>query len=133
MRKAVRWLLAAIFMIDGVLHYAFADLFATIVPPWVPEPRTVVIATGIAAFAGGAGLLVPPLQRAAGIGLALYCLGVYPANIHHALAPVGDWGWGYHAPRLLLQPVFVWACLWASGVTDWPFANAREAARPSGQ
>lgn len=130
MRVAVRWLLAAIFMIDGVLHFAFADLFAAIVPPLVPAAHAVVLATGIAAFAGGAGLLIPRLRRAAGIALALYCIGVYPANVHHALAPVGDLTWAYHGPRLLLQPVIVWACLWVGNVTDWPFARAREAARP---
>jgi uncharacterized membrane protein len=133
MRVAARWFLALLFMLDGVLHFAFADFFAAIVPPWVPQAHTVVLATGVAAFAGGAGLLVPQLRQAAGIGLALYCVGVYPANLHHALAPVGDLTWAYHGPRLLLQPVFGWACLWASGVTDWPFARTREAARPPGQ
>jgi uncharacterized membrane protein len=125
MRVAARWFLALLFMLDGVLHWAFAGLFQAIVPPWVPQPHAIVLATGVAAFAGGAGLLIPRLRRAAGIGLALYCVAVYPANVHHALAPVGDLTWSYHGPRLLLQPVFVWACLWAGEVLDWPFASAR--------
>jgi uncharacterized membrane protein len=128
-RRILRWIVAALFLLDGVLHVALAPFFVRIVPPWVPEPTAVVWATGVAAFAGGAGLLSPRLRRAAGVGLALYCAGVYPANLHHAAADIGGWGWGYHGPRLLLQPVIAWACLWCAEVIDWPFAGRREAAR----
>jgi len=125
MRVAARWFLALLFMLDGVLHVAFPAPFAAIVPPWVPSASLAVLVTGVAAFGGGAALLAPPLRRAAGIALALYCIGVYPANVHHALADIGHWGWGYHAPRLALQPLLVWACLWAGEAIDWPFAPAR--------
>ena len=95
----------------------------------VPVMELVVLWTGIAAFAGGLGLLITHLRHLAGMGLALYCVGVYPANVHHALAHVAfhgtTLGAGYHIPRLLLQPVFVWACLWAAGVVDWPFRRVR--------
>lgn len=128
MRRAVRWFLAAAFLLDGVLHWLFPAVFAAIVPPWVPAPMLVVLATGAAAFAGGAGLLVAPLRRAAGIGLAAYCAAVWPANIHHALADIGQFGWPYHAVRLPLQPVIAWACLWSGDVIDWPFAGAGQAA-----
>jgi len=36
-------------------------------------------------------------------------------------------GWGYHAPRLLFQPVLIWAALYASEVAGWPFARRRYA------
>lgn len=125
MRSRVRRFLAALFIIDGVLHVASPAPFVAIVPPWAPEPALVVFLTGVAAFLGGAGLLVPRLQRAAAIALALYSVAVFPANLHHAMADIGHWGWYYHAPRLLLQPVLVWACLWAGEIVDWPFASAR--------
>lgn len=128
-RRGVRYLLAAVFLLDGVLHALYPAPFVAITPDWVPAPDRVVLLTGIAAFAGGLGLLLPQWRRAAGIGLALYCVAVYPANVHHALAHVAfqgkALGWGYHGPRLLLQPLFVWACLWAAGVIDWPFRRAR--------
>jgi uncharacterized membrane protein len=128
-RRGVRYTLAAVFLLDGVLHVAFPAPFIGITPPWVPDPALAVLATGIAAFAGGLGLLIPRTRRWAGMGLALYCVAVYPANVHHALAHVAlqgkTLGWGYHGPRLLLQPVFTWACLWAAGVIDWPFRRTR--------
>ena len=127
-RRGVRYALAAVFLVDGVLHTLFPAPFMAITPDWVPAPATVVFLTGIAAFVGGLGLLIAPVRRWAGMGLALYCVAVYPANVHHALAHLAlhgrTLGWAYHGPRLLLQPVFVWACLWAAGVIDWPFRRA---------
>jgi hypothetical protein len=32
-------------------------------------------------------------------------------------------GWAYHGPRLLFQPVLIWAALFAGKVLDWPFAQ----------
>ena len=127
-RRGLRYFLAAAFLLDGVAHALYPAPFIAITPPWVPDPALAVLATGIAAFAGGLGLLIPRVRRWAGIGLALYCVGVYPANVHHALAHVAfngtALGWGYHGPRLLLQPVITWACLWAAGVIAWPFRRA---------
>lgn len=133
MRTGLRWFLAAAFLADGVLHWLYPAPFAAIVPPWVPAPTLTVLATGVAAFAGGAALLAAPLRRAAGVGLALYCVAVYPANVHHALADIGHWPPAYHWVRLPLQPLIAWACLWSSGAVDWPFADARAPARQSPQ
>ena len=86
----------------------------------------------MAELLGAAGLLQPlsrPLRRAAGIGLALYAVCVFPANIHHMVidmsSPEPMLGWTYHAPRMLLQPVLVWLALWVGGVIDWPFGGRR--------
>jgi len=38
-------------------------------------------------------------------------------------------GWGYHAPRLALQPVLVWWALFCAGVVDWPWRGANPALR----
>jgi hypothetical protein len=31
------------------------------------------------------------------------------------------WDWTYHIIRLPLQPVFIWAALFAGDVVTWPF------------
>ena len=81
-------------------------------------------------MAGGAGLLVSPkwlpgIRYVSGIGLALYAICVFPANINHAIYNIAIEGtalsWAYHGPRLLFQPVFVWWALVVGGVTRWPF------------
>ncbi len=128
-RRGVRYALAAVFLLDGVLHTLYPAPFVAITPDWVLMPLQIVRLTGVAALLGGLGLLIPRVRRWAGMGLALYCVAVYPANVHHALAHIAvngtTLGAGYHIPRLLLQPVFVWTCLWAAGVIDWPFRRAR--------
>jgi len=124
-RAVARAVLAAAFLAAGVLHLALPGPFLAITPGWVPWPGPVIALTGAAELAGAAGLYVPRLRRAAAIGLALYAVCVYPANIQHALDDLGRvhplLGWAYHGPRLLFQPVIVWWALWAGEVIDWPY------------
>lgn len=127
-RKLVRWLLAAGYAFAGYKHLTAPAGFVAITPHWVPDPALVVMLTGWCEVAGAVGLMVPPhLLRwprpAAGVGLALYALCVWPANFNHALndIPVGGvhLGWWYHGPRLIAQPLLIWAALWAGNVPLW--------------
>ena len=131
-RAVARALLAAAYAIAGTLHLATPGTFLLITPEWVPYPRLVIAFTGACELAGAAGLLTRRLRRAAGVGLAIYALCVFPANIKHAIdglpADQVQLGWWYHAPRLALQPVLVWWALFAGGVVDWPFARVARSA-----
>jgi uncharacterized membrane protein len=126
-RTVLRWVLVVFYAAAGCLHLRSAHSFQQIVPPGVPFPHAVVLATGVAELLGAAGLIVVPLRRAAGWGLAAYALCVWPANFYHAFAHVAidgvALGWSYHAPRLLFQPVLIWAALFAGEVIGWPFAR----------
>lgn len=123
-RRRLRYALALIYAGIGIVHLVAADAMLPLMPDWVPAPRLVILATGLCEIAGAIGLLTRSLRRAAAIGLALYAVCVYPANLKHAFAAVHVDGipdsWWYHGPRLAFQPVFVWAALWAGGVIDWP-------------
>ena len=124
-RTGFRWLLAAIYFAAGIMHIVSPGGFLAIMPGWVPFPEQVIFLTGVAEIAGAIGLMTKRFRYAAGIGLALYALCVWPANINHAVNNIAiggnALGWGYHGPRLLLQPVVIWWALWTGGVTDWPF------------
>lgn len=124
-RRWARLLLAGAYAVAGAAHLTRPAGFVAITPAWVPAPDTVVALTGVAELAGALGLMTPRARRAAGAGLALYALCVWPANINHAVnhIPLGgvQLGWAYHGPRLALQPFIIWWALWASGVTDRPF------------
>jgi uncharacterized membrane protein len=128
-RFRLRLALAGLYAGIGAVHLARPDLLLPIVPDWVPEPRLVVLATGLCEIAGAAALLGRRFRRAAAIGLALYAVCVYPANLKHALDGVSVPGipdsWWYHGPRLAFQPVLVWAALWAGGLVDWPVRGSR--------
>jgi len=124
-RAIMRWLMAAFYLAAGIAHLRSPDAFLPIMPAFVPAPREIILATGVAELAGAIGLLVPRLRYAAGIGLALYALCVWPANIKHALEgvviPALPTSWWYHGPRLALQPVLIWWALYVGGVSDWPW------------
>ena len=126
-RATFRWLLVLFYGVAGVLHLAIPGPFLSIMPPFLPAPEVVVALTGIAEILGAAGLAQPwskRLRAAAGIGLALYALCVWPANVNHMLidlAKSDGSNLAYHIPRMFAQPVLIWLALWASGATDWPF------------
>lgn len=118
-RAVLRWVLALFYFAAGVIHIALPAPFLTIMPAGVPFPEAVVLWTGVAEILGSVGLVQPvsrPLRRAAGWGLALYALCVWPANINHMLIDMarydGGLGLGYHIPRMLAQPVVIWLALW---------------------
>jgi uncharacterized membrane protein len=131
-RTGLRWLLAAFYILAGIAHLRNPGPFLAITPHWVPFPEEVVALTGMAEIAGAIGLLVPPAilgwaRPAAGIGLALYAICVWPANFNHAFGDIAIGGntlsWWYHGPRLMAQPLIIWAALWAGEVTHWPFRS----------
>lgn len=127
-RAAARWLLSLFYLAAGVLHLLIPGPFLQIMPAWVPTPHFVVLATGMAEICGAIGLaqpFSPRLRRVAAIGLALYAVCIFPANIQHFAMDMarsdGGLGLGYHLPRMIAQPVIVWLALWAGEATDWPF------------
>jgi uncharacterized membrane protein len=129
-RQAFRWLLALFYLLAGIAHIRAPGGFLAITPDWVPFAEQVVLFTGIAEIAGAIGLMIRPkampgIRYAAGIGLALYALCVYPANINHAVNNIALGGetasWLYHGPRLAFQPIFIWWALISGGVINWPF------------
>ena len=119
-RTVLRWVLAVFYFTAGVIHLVRPAPFLTIMPAWVPAPEAVVLWTGVAEILGSVGLVQPfsrPIRQAAGWGLALYALCVWPANINHFALDMakanGGLGLGYHVPRMFAQPVIIWLALWA--------------------
>ena len=80
-----RGLLALFFVIAGVLHFAFMPNDVSVVPPWLPWHRALVIVSGLCEIAGGLGVLWPATRRWAGYGLIALCVAVLPANVQMLL------------------------------------------------
>jgi uncharacterized membrane protein len=98
----------------GIDHFVNPEPFVRIVPAYLPAPLALVYVSGAAEIAGGAGLFLPKLRRAASFGLIALYVAVFPANLNMALhdVPLGEehlppaalWG------RLPLQLLFIaWA------------------------
>ncbi len=77
-------ILAGIFAVSGTMHLVKPEVYATIMPSWVPAHREVILGSGVVEIALGAGLLAPQTRRVAGWGSFLLLLGVYPANVKMA-------------------------------------------------
>jgi uncharacterized membrane protein len=113
-KELLRVILAVAIIVVGILHFAVAEPFIKIMPPYLPYHRELVYISGFFEILGGIGLLVPPVSRAAAWGLIALFLAVFPANINMAinqisLPGVPDSPW-FQAIRLPLQAVLIaWA------------------------
>ena len=107
-----RSLFALFFVVAGSAHFVFPDAYARIVPPLLPQPKVLVLVSGITAIAGGIGILVPKTRRMAAFGLVVLLIAVFPANIYMAVAHVPSTGlagkpW-IQWLRLPLQAPLIW-------------------------
>jgi uncharacterized membrane protein len=108
------WILAALFVGSGTLHFLVPEPYIRIMPPILPWPKTLVWISGVLEIIGGIGLLVPRLRRVAGYGLALLLVAVFPANIHMAISHVPSSGWmGNRLVQWLRLPLQLPLILWA--------------------
>jgi uncharacterized membrane protein len=88
------------FIVLGIAHFVWPNAYAKIMPPIFPRPELLVAISGAAEIAGGIGLLIPALRRAAAWGLILLLIAVFPANIYMA-------GWRDQI-GLTTAPVWLW-------------------------
>ncbi|HEX7663898.1 MAG TPA: DoxX family protein [Polyangiaceae bacterium] len=115
-RSVVRVVAAGAMIVVGVLHFTQPDGFVKIVPSWLPAPLALVLISGFFEIAGGVGLLIPRVRRAAGIGLVALYVCVFPANVnmvvHPEITPTIPIAvlW----LRLPFQILFVWLASWIS-------------------
>ena len=110
-KTSLRYLLSAIVIITGILHFVFPDKLIKIVPEWLPAPRALVLVSGSFEILGGLGLLLTQTRRAAAWGLTALFVAVFPANVNMAVHKIytdNPWIlWG----RLPFQGVLIaWAC-----------------------
>lgn len=118
--KAIAPILVGLpFVLVGLTHFISPETFTAMMPGFIPWHSFWVYFTGLAEVAGGLGLMIPHLRRAAGWGLLALLIGVFPANIHMAINEVQLPGfdplpaWALWA-RLPFQLVFAAAVWWVA-------------------
>ncbi|MEX1249845.1 MAG: hypothetical protein WEA77_01435 [Hyphomonas sp.] len=118
-RRAVQILLAAFFLIAGILHFRLDDAFARIVPPMLPFPIAIVWITGLTELVFAAALIARWRLPLTGLLLSAYLLAVLPANIYMAIAQIslGDTALSPAAlwVRVALQFPLIALVLWCAG------------------
>ncbi|HEX6909820.1 MAG TPA: DoxX family protein [Longimicrobium sp.] len=106
MTRAAGWsriVLAALFAFAGTMHFILPDPYVRIMPPALPFPRELVYLSGVLEIAGGVGLLVPRTRPAAGLGLVLLLLAVWPANVQMLLTARAEGASPWWQTALLLR------------------------------
>ena len=114
----VRVALVIWFVAAGILHFTATKIEILMMPAFLPFKVALMYISGLAEIAGGVGLVIPRLQRAAGVGLIVLLLAVFPANINAAVNDITGPGlindpWQQWA-RLPLQFVLMAIIAWAT-------------------
>jgi len=82
LRKISLGILAVFFVVAGLGHFVSPQTYLHLMPPYLPWHLFLIYLSGAAEVAGGVGLCVPRLRRAAGWGLIALLFAVFPANIY---------------------------------------------------
>ncbi len=110
-----RFLLGAVFIVAGVLHFIATPVYIRIVPPYLPDPKLLVQISGLCEVLGGLGVLIPVTRRLAAWGLVALLIVVLPANVSMAMHP-SQWPgipvWALWARLPLQLPLILWAWLY---------------------
>lgn len=108
-RTSALALVFAWFLLGGIGHFALTDAFTSAVPPYIPYPRLVVLATGAFEIIAALALLRRAWREPVGWALMAFTICVTPVHIdmlinadRHAIGAPALWA------RLLFQPVYVW-------------------------
>lgn len=115
-------ILVGLFLVSGTIHLVAPGVFEPIVPHVLPEPRLLVLLSGVAELVCAVGLLAPRTRRLAGWASCALLVAVFPANGQMALDAWQDWSAGNVGTpyavaaslRLPLQLPLIW---WAWRVT----------------
>lgn len=84
---ATRYGLALMLLFTASAHFTrMKEDLVRMTPAWVPRPRAVVAFTGICEILGAVGILLPRVQRVAGLALIVLFVCLLPANVHAAQA-----------------------------------------------
>jgi len=114
-KPVFRGILAALMIFAGVMHFVDPETFVKIVPPYLPAALLLVYVSGVFEILGGAGLLIPRLRRAAGLGLIALYAAVFPANVYMAMngisfgeGPTPAWALWLRLPLQIVLILWAW-------------------------
>lgn len=111
-----KWLLAALMLVAGVLHFVKPGFFLKIMPPYLPFHLELVYLSGAIEIGLGICLLLPRFSRFAAWGIIALLIAVFPANIYlyqnQEILPGSP---TLHFLRLLFQGVLIWMAYLQTG------------------
>ena len=86
LRTALLYLLAAVMIGAGIMHFVAPGFYVALIPPSWPARLAAVHISGVAEILLGVLVVVPRTRRLAAWGLIALFIAVFPANIYHAIS-----------------------------------------------
>jgi uncharacterized membrane protein len=126
LRRASLYGMAALYAFAGFNHLANPAFYVAIVPPGLPSPEWLNLASGLAEIVLGVFLLEKRTRPFAAWGIVALLIAVFPANLHAASERMGTESALLHGLRLAFQPVLVAWAWWHAQAPGEP----RSASRP---
>ena len=123
LKRPLLYVMGPAYVVAGILHFVVPDLYARIIPPFLPAPLALVYLSGVAEVVVGLGLLWPGTRPYAAWATIALLVAIFPANVYMATSGVvvrgmpggGDPAAAVRWGRLPLQGVLI---LWAYWYTD---------------
>ncbi len=127
LRTLSPYLLAALLVGAGSLHFLKPQPYDRIIPSFLPHPRFWTYASGLAELAYAATVAVPRTRERGALATAGLFVAVFPANVQMAVHP------GSVPPLLAYArlPLQIPLVLWALQVRAQSRARSASVARPS--
>lgn len=111
------------FILIGIEHFRNPQKFVEITPNFLPFPLMLVFIAGGMEIAGGVAIIYPETRIIAGRFLALFLIGIYPANLYmwtHNIKFNGtEFTTSQHVLRLMAQLLLIAVALYLSGDLDF--------------
>ena len=109
-KRALLWVMAALYVFAGFNHLVHPAFYLAIMPPQLPSPEWLNLLSGLAEIVLGIALLEPRLRVFAAWGVVALLVAVFPANLYAAQQRIGTDNALVHDVRLALQAVLIaWA------------------------
>ncbi|WP_267643670.1 DoxX family protein [Haloarchaeobius amylolyticus] len=106
LKRPLLYVMGVLYVVAGVMHFVVPQVYAQIIPPFLPAPLALVYLSGVAEIVLGLGVMVPRTRRVAAWGLIALLVAIFPANVYMATSDVVLTG----APAAIRDP---------SGVGRW--------------
>lgn len=105
-KKGLQVLLGIAMIVIGAKHFTDPEPFVRIVPDALPYHGSLVYISGLVEILAGAGLLIPPVSRAAAWTLVVLYIAVFPANLYQAVHNINVPGLPHDPPLIWLRLPF---------------------------
>jgi len=136
MRRLLAYVAAFFYVGAGAMHFLRPAPYLKIMPAYVPWHVAMVYISGAAEIAGGLGLFIPMLRRAAAWGLVALLIAVFPANVNMAMHDIQVTQTPVSAAllwaRLPLQGLLIWWLLWCTSSPKQVYDYGSQGSRAGG-